>query len=173
MDIQRTVLFGEDETVSTTGIENSQNHNGRDKFRPLKKSKSVRMGGSDQNHNGHRGEDGEGYVKVTWAVLLFTACASINSCNLGYDVGVNTNVGPLLQERFLLSDLQLGLFLGGLNIFAMVGALAVHYFSDRYGRRYSFTVRHYRCLSLSLSRSFSLSLHLTVCAMIGYLHWEK
>jgi MFS family permease len=62
----------------------------------------------------------------------------VNSCNLGYDVGVNTQAGPLLKDAMALTVGQLEFFLGSLNLFAMVGALSAHVISDRYGRRASF-----------------------------------
>ena len=68
-------------------------------------------------------------------------CAALNSCNLGYDIGVNTGAGPLLQESLQLSDVELEIFLGSLNFFSIFGALSAHLVSDRFGRRYSFVVR--------------------------------
>ena len=48
-------------------------------------------------------------------------CAALNSCNLGYDIGVNSGVGPHLQakgEGMNLSDLQIGVVFG---IFGLAG----------------------------------------------------
>ena len=39
-----------------------------------------------------------------------------------------------------LTDVELEIFMGSLNLFAMVGALSSNFFSDRYGRRMSFIV---------------------------------
>ena len=47
---------------------------------------------------------------VPTRVLVLAACAALNSCNLGFDIGVNTAVGPTLQEGMHLSDQQLELF---------------------------------------------------------------
>ena len=58
-------------------------------------------------------------------VVLLAMCAALNSCNLGYDIGVNSGVGPHLQakgEGMNLSDLQLELFFGIFGLAAMLGA---------------------------------------------------
>ena len=95
-----------------------------------------------QSHAGeHRGDYGSsGPVRITSATYLYAFCAALNSCNLGYDIGVNTNAGHLVQDYMELSDIRLELFLGSINLFAMIGSASAHYFSDRYGRRYAFLV---------------------------------
>jgi len=90
-----------------------------------------------QSHEGeHRGDFGGSRPekRITLKVYLWTACAALNSCNLGYDIGVNTVAGPRLQAYMSLTDLELGMFYGSINLFAMVGSLSVFYFSERYGR---------------------------------------
>lgn len=61
--------------------------------------------------------------------------AALNSVNLGYDLGVSTQVGPLLADAFELSTEQLEAFLGSLNFWSMGGALLSPYISDQYGRQ--------------------------------------
>jgi len=68
------------------------------------------------------------------------------SCNLGFDIGVSTNLGPLIQNDLGLTDLQREILIGSLNFFAMWGALASHFFSDRYGRRATFVVASFAFL---------------------------
>ena len=78
--------------------------------------------------------------EVTRSTVIFCLCAALNSCNLGYDVGMSTVVGKLLQDDMGLSDTQLEMFIGSLNLFAMVGAFFASTVSDRFGRRFSFIV---------------------------------
>eukprot|EP00970_Alexandrium_tamarense_P008287 scaffold1591_cov208-Alexandrium_tamarense.AAC.6 len=65
---------------------------------------------------------------------------ALNSCNLGYDIGVNTGAGKLVQDSLNLSNFQLEMFMGSLNLFAMVGALSSNWISDKLGRRWAFRV---------------------------------
>ena len=78
----------------------------------------------DQTHPGeHRSDHGdEGALATTRSTQLFAFCAALNSCNLGYDIGVNTGAGMLVQSSLSLSDMQLEVFMGSLNLFAMVSA---------------------------------------------------
>jgi len=96
----------------------------------------------EQTHEGeHRFDHGSiAALKITRATKLYAFCAALNSCNLGYDIGVNTGAGMLLQESLALTDVQLEVFMGSLNLFAMVGALSSHWISDRLGRRWSFRI---------------------------------
>ena len=80
-------------------------------------------------------------------VVLLAMCAALNSCNLGYDIGVNSGVGPHLQakgEGMNLSDLQLELFFGIFGLAAMLGAAVAYTASDGLGRRKAFA-----CTSLT------------------------
>ena len=93
----------------------------------------------------HSNEEKDGVMKidhpentVTRATVIFALCAAVNSCNLGYDVGVNTNAGPKIQEDFDLTDVQLELLLGSINFWSMFGALMAHHVTDVYGRRRTF-----------------------------------
>ena len=92
-----------------------------------------------QSHEGEHHDDfGGTEIPVSRNVKLFAFCASINSVNLGYVVGISTNAGRMIQDQFGLSDEKLELFIGTLNFFSIFGALASNYFSDHYGRRFTF-----------------------------------
>lgn len=93
-----------------------------------------------QTHEGEHRYDHGTALKITRATKLYAFCAALNSCNLGYDIGVNTGAGMLVQESLGLTDLQLEVFMGSLNLFAMVGALCSSWFSDRLGRRWAFRI---------------------------------
>ena len=55
-------------------------------------------------------------VPITKSLYMFTFCAALNSCNLGYDIGVNTAVAPLIQDDLELSDVQLEIFMVSLSL---------------------------------------------------------
>jgi len=71
---------------------------------------------------------------------LVAGIATINSVNLGFDVGVSSGIGVLMQEDMQLSDWEVGLFMGSIHYMAAVGSLFSHYFCDHLGRRLTFTV---------------------------------
>lgn len=84
-------------------------------------------------------------------MTLFSA--ALNSVNLGYDLGVSTNVGPLLQQDFNLSTEQLELFLGSLNFWSITGAIISPLLSDYHGRQTTLT-----------TAAFGFILGVTICA---------
>ena len=88
-------------------------------------------------------------------VVLLAMCAALNSCNLGYDIGVNSGVGPHLQARgegMHLSDLQLELFFGIFGLAAMLGAAVAYTASDGLGRRKAFACTSLIYLDVSAAR---------------------
>ncbi|KAG7361010.1 D-xylose-proton symporter [Nitzschia inconspicua] len=92
-------------------------------------------------HEGeHHGDYSDISLKVTRATVIFTLCAALNSCNLGYDIGVSTNAGSLIQRDLGLTDIQRELFVGSLNFWSIFGSLFSHWICDVYGRRKSFQV---------------------------------
>lgn len=94
-----------------------------------------------QSHEGeHHGDYGSTDVPLLHATKVFALCAAVNSCNLGFDIGVSTSVGSLVQDDFDLSDFEREIFVGSLNFFAIFGAFFSNWFSDRYGRRQTFIV---------------------------------
>lgn len=77
---------------------------------------------------------------VSKSVYLFAACASFNSCILGYDFGVNSLSVKLVKDALNLSDLQVSGYLGALEGFAMLGAATASFINDRFGRRGCFVM---------------------------------
>jgi hypothetical protein len=77
------------------------------------------MATTEMSHVGeHHGEFGETPMPLTRATKLYAFCASINSCNLGYDIGVSTEAGRLVQAYFDLTTTQRELFIGCINFWA-------------------------------------------------------
>jgi MFS family permease len=92
-------------------------------------------------HQGeHHGDFSDISLKVTRATVIFSLCAALNSCNLGYDIGVSTNAGSLIQRDLGLTDIQREIFVGSLNFWSIFGSLFSHWICDAYGRRKSFQV---------------------------------
>ncbi|KAJ1454340.1 general substrate transporter [Pelagophyceae sp. CCMP2097] len=73
-------------------------------------------------------------------VYFLAFIASLNSINLGYDMGVMSGAALYINESLELSEVQLELLVGSLNFWAIGGAFAAHYVNDRFGRRRTFTV---------------------------------
>ena len=94
-----------------------------------------------RSHEGeHRGNFDGASIRNTRSTVIFALCAALNSCNLGYDIGVTTNVGPLVQSEFGMSDLQRELFVGSLNFWSIFGSMFSHWICDVLGRRRAFQV---------------------------------
>lgn len=83
---------------------------------------------------------------VPWYVYVMSLFASLNSVNLGFDIGVNSGVADLLQDRWNLSNLEIGVFLSSLHFLAAAGGLLTQSISDRYGRCYTFVIAQMLCM---------------------------
>lgn len=98
----------------------------------------------DKTHEGEHHEDFDASIsdplRLTNSTILYAACASLNSCNLGYDIGVSTEAGRLIQDAMGLTKQQRELFTGSINFFAMFGAFFAYYFTDNFGRRRTFII---------------------------------
>jgi len=86
-------------------------------------------------HGDHREE-----IEISNEVYIYSLCAALNSCNLGFDIGINTSAAKLLQNSMDLSDSQIEIFMGSLNLFGMVGALSSQFITDYLGRKKAFQV---------------------------------
>lgn len=86
-------------------------------------------------------DEGEDLGPVLY-VRVLAAIASLNSCNIGYDIGINTGVAGSFQrgDGLTLSNVQLEMYMGLLSFAALVGALSMFAFSDNFGRRVTFIV---------------------------------
>jgi len=124
---------------------------------------SINRSHEGEHHNDLGDHD---TIPISRATMIFAMCAALNSCNLGYDIGVNTSAGKLLQDEgsLALSDRQLEIFMGSLNMFAAAGAICASGISDRFGRRGGFIVAAIGFVIGVLVMSFAQSY---ACLMFG------
>jgi hypothetical protein len=57
-------------------------------------------------------------IPITRATMIYVLCAALNSCNLGYDIGVSTNVSKLIQNDIHITDAQREIWIGFINFWA-------------------------------------------------------
>jgi len=100
---------------------------------------------TDQTYKSHEGEhhgnfNNDSSMRITKSTVIFALCAALNSCNLGYDIGVSTHAGGLIQRDLGLTDVQRELFVGSLNFWSIFGSMFSHWICDTFGRRRSFQV---------------------------------
>ena len=74
------------------------------------------------------------------SVYLFAASAALNSANLGFDIGISSDVGLEVQEMMVLDDFQTEIFMGSINFFAIAGSFAASFLADWLGRRRAFAI---------------------------------
>lgn len=55
---------------------------------------------------------------ITRSTYLYAACAAVNSCNLGYDIGISTTAGRLVQQDLNLTNPQREILIGSMNFWA-------------------------------------------------------
>ena len=94
----------------------------------------------DESNRNDIGTNDHNSKEISKTVRTLALCAALNSCNLGYDIGVYTGVGELMQDDLGLSDVQLEIFIGSINIFAILGSLGSGIVLDKFGRRKTFQV---------------------------------
>lgn len=70
---------------------------------------------------------------------MIAAMAALNSCNIGYDLGVNTGLASSFQRddgnSLYMSNIELEMYMGALSLSSIFGALLMFTISDPYGRR--------------------------------------
>lgn len=104
-------------------------------------SQKATSSSRNTTHEGeHHGDRSGTAIQLTRASYLYSICACVNSCNLGFDIGATTNVGPLVEAEFGLTTAQRELFVGSLNFWAIFGGFLSNWFCDKYGRRRSFII---------------------------------
>merc|ERR1711971_1186801 len=54
-------------------------------------------------------------ISITPRVYIYAICAAINSCNLGYDIGISSGAAKKVQNSLDLSGVQVQLFLQSVN----------------------------------------------------------
>ena len=161
-------------TANAASTENTSPTNGSASNGSSEKSALLLADPKQQN-----GQTSTAYEKITRDAYIFVLCAALNSCNLGYDVGVSTKVGRLVEKDFDLTRLERELFVASINFWAskysasnfclknesgvnlislpsVFGSLGAHYLTDTYGRRHTFLVAAIGCdRSLSESLPFA------------------
>ncbi|CAI0438086.1 unnamed protein product [Linum tenue] len=96
---------------------------------------------NSRNHN-NKLADFEPPVKPKRNKYAF-ACAilaSMTSILLGYDIGVMSGAAIFIKDQFKISDTQVEVLVGMLNIYSLVGSAAAGRTSDWIGRRYTIVV---------------------------------
>lgn len=73
-------------------------------------------------------------------VRMLAAIASLNSCCIGYGIGVNTGLAYSFQRGgedggLYMSDLELEMYMGVAAVAALLGSLLMYLICDTYGRR--------------------------------------
>ncbi|CAL1384984.1 unnamed protein product [Linum trigynum] len=102
--------------AGTIEIQNSRNHNKLADFDPPVKPKRN---------------------KYAFACAIL---ASMTSILLGYDIGVMSGAAIFIKDQFKISDTQVEVLVGMLNIYSLVGSAAAGRTSDWIGRRYTIVV---------------------------------
>ncbi|KAL6856985.1 hypothetical protein ACP4OV_018367 [Aristida adscensionis] len=69
--------------------------------------------------------------------LACALLASMNSVLLGYDISVMSGAQLFMKEDLKITDTQIEILAGVINIYSLVGSLAAGYTADRLGRRYT------------------------------------
>ena len=78
----------------------------------------------DEDGGGDGGGDADGSDRedekrqLTRYTLLYAGCAAVNSCNLGYDIGISTTAGRLVQQDLNLTNPQREILIGSMNFWA-------------------------------------------------------
>jgi len=78
--------------------------------------------------------------RPVFAVYLIAFAASLNSTNLGYDIGVSSGVVLILQDEWKLTDNKVALFMGIVPGMSALGGIFFQKFADKLGRKRCFAL---------------------------------
>jgi hypothetical protein len=70
------------------------------------------------NEGEHHGDAGGVSLEISRSTYIYCLCACLNSCNLGYDIGIGTQAGRLIQDDLGLTRVQRELFVGSIDFWA-------------------------------------------------------
>ncbi|KAK7367429.1 hypothetical protein VNO80_09441 [Phaseolus coccineus] len=102
------------------------------------------------------GENGDNHRLNTYACACVLA-ATIISGTFGYETGVMAGAVLFIKEELLISDLQVELLVGILNMFALPGCMVAGRTSDYLGRRYTIILASVIFLSGSILMGYGPS----------------
>ena len=133
-------------TTTTTTAQANYHHNhtpslsSSDDHRSRSSSRRRNTEDNNNNNNNNNSDHINPAAIIPRVIYLLVGCAAWNSAILGYDAGVSSLSVLMVQTTLDLSDFQISIYLGMLNLCAMVGSLVASYINERYGRRGCFVV---------------------------------
>ncbi|CAK9315868.1 unnamed protein product [Citrullus colocynthis] len=92
---------------------------------------------SDQTRAPDFGPPPKPKSKTNKFAFLCAILASMSSILLGYDTGVMSGAAIYIKEDFKLSDVEVEILVGIINLYSLIGAAAAGRTSDLIGRRYT------------------------------------
>ncbi|CAL1369029.1 unnamed protein product [Linum trigynum] len=95
--------------------------------------------------------------KINKFALICAIMASVANALLGYDIGVMSGAVIYIKDQFSISDVQVELLVGTLNIYSLFGSIAAGRSSDWIGRRYTFVIAATNFLAGALLMGLSTS----------------
>ncbi|BAU00107.1 hypothetical protein VIGAN_10167400 [Vigna angularis var. angularis] len=106
--------------------------------------------------NGGNGENGHSHSFNNYACACVLA-SSIISGTFGYETGVMAGAVLFIKEELVISDIQVELLVGILNVFALPGCMVAGRTSDYLGRRYTIILASVIFLSGSILMGYGPS----------------
>ena len=123
-------------------IVNAEHTKAGNTMNPLHSEVFVTNSNINANEDAEETQYTEDDSRIAWKngpskyVVMLAFIAALNSCNLGFDQGVNAGVASSMQRgdtnTLYLSDYRLEVFMGIMSAAALVGACSMFYFAGRY-----------------------------------------